>query len=493
MPDYIINDQWIMDRISSQSSSFNNWISGLFHTLDHALEEINASQLKFIESGEFNKEIAKAKKELATAEKELAALDLGSLGSKIRGKTLKSVSNLIQKNIQKELPKSEQINLDLDLDLEFLTGKRKSLSAALLDVSKEKGIQNEGLLYLIKSLPDLEAFLYSTSVQKYYRDHTEHTLRVAVLGDFVLEQETEQGKMIKILSDLLELDQTQIKEKIWWITSLLHDIGYPLGKISTSINFSLLNQLLKCYPSLDLEFIPFEIGLSWKSNQQEYLKILEEGLSKDAKLLIRRGSGIESPPLPAFGPESFLQHKNGHPEFEFTPKIELDHGVLSALSLLKGLGTPEEIRTNDEYKGYILAAKSMALHNFKAKLSEHNFDNQPLTFFLMLIDELQEWGRPIPIQVQDTYYTTELEKISLLNEISFHPDEFAWLMQFKNEKAKKLMNFDFSIFSNVKKNSFGRLSRGSNFSKTLIDLQDIKLPEKDDLKEQIISEVKIEI
>ena len=493
MPDFIINDQWIMDRISSQSTSFNNWISELIHSIENTFEEINTSQIPFIEMGNFKKGMAKTQNKITRATKKLADLDFGSLGSKIMGKTLKSVSNLIQKEIQEDLPKSEQVGLDFDTDLEFLTGKRKTLSSALLDVSKEKGIQNEGLLYLIRSLPDLEAFLYSTSVQKYYRDHTEHTLRVAVLGDFLLEQDIGQGKLISILSDMLDLHKVEIKEKVWWITSLLHDIGYPLGKISTSINFSLLNQLLKCYPSLDLEFVPFEIGLSWESDQKEYLEIIEEGLSKEAKMLIRRGSGIEGPQLPYYGSKTFLQQNKGHPEFSFKPKIELDHGVLSALSLLKGLGKPKEIRSNDDYNGYILAAKSIALHNFKNKLPEHNFDIQPLTFFLMLIDELQEWGRPIPIQVQDTYFTTELQKISLLDEIYFQLDEFKWFMKFRNEKAKKLMNFDFNSFSSEKKNTFGRLARGSNFSKTLINLQDIKLPDKSNLSDQILSEVKIEI
>ena len=493
MPDFIINDKWIMDRISSQSTSFGNWISGLFSGVENALEKINVAGMDQKDLGKFEKEMAKAKNELSTAKKELAALDFGSIESNIGGKAIKWVSNFIDKKFQEKIPKSDKIGSDDDLKLEFLTGKRKTLSSALLDVTKEKGIQNEGLLYLIKSLPDLEAFLYSTSVQKYYRDHTEHTLRVAILGDFLLEQDIGQGKLISILSDMLDIDKVEIKEKIWWITSLLHDIGYPLGKISTSINFSLLNQLLKCYPSLDLEFVPFEISLSWKSDQKEYLEIIEEGLSKEAKLLIRMGSGIEGPQLPSFGPNTFLQQNKGHPEFNFKQKIELDHGVLSALSLLKGLGKPEEIRSNDDYNGYILAAKSIALHNFKNKLPEHNFDIQPLTFFLMLIDELQEWGRPIPIQVQGTYFTTELQKISLLDEIHFQLDEFTWSMQFRNENAKKLMNFDFNIFSKVKKDTFGRLSRGSNFSKTLINLQDIKPMNKSTTGDQILSEVKIEI
>jgi hypothetical protein len=217
MPDFIINDKWIMDRISSQSTSFDRWISGLIHGFEKALEKFNVPDERN-DLGNFEKEMAKAKNELSTAKKELAALDFGSLGSIIGGKAKKWVSNLIEEEFQKSLPNFDKIGLDNDLNLEFLTGKRKTLSSALLDVSKEKGIQNEGLLYLIRSLPDLEAFLYSTSVQKYYRDHTEHTLRVAILGDFLLEQDIGQGKLMSILSDMLNIDKVEIKEKIWWIT-----------------------------------------------------------------------------------------------------------------------------------------------------------------------------------------------------------------------------------------------------------------------------------
>ncbi|MHA1192078.1 MAG: hypothetical protein ACTSP9_07250 [Promethearchaeota archaeon] len=493
MPDYIINDKWIMDRISSQSSSFSNWMSGLFDMVENVIDGIDTSVMGLSDLKNFEDDIALAKTDLAKTKKEMDALDLGSFGGKTAKWATKLTTKWVTKQMQKSLHDSEEIGVDLDFDLDFITGKKRTLSSALFDVSKERGIDNEGLLYLIKSLPDLEAFLYSTSVQKYYRDHTEHALRVAVLGDFLLEQDTGQGKMSGIISELLEIDKKQLKEKVWWITSLLHDIGYPLGKMSTAVNFSLLNQLLKCYPSLDLEFIPFEITLSWKADQEGYLKIIEEGLSKEAKALIRKGSGILDPALKSQSPNTYLHQKSGHPEYKFTPTFDLDHGVISALSLLKGLGTPEEISTNDDYEGYIIAAKSMALHNFKDKLSDHNFDTQPLTFFLILIDELQEWGRPIPVQVRDTYFTTELEKVSLLDEISLHLDEFSWSMQFKNEQAKKLMNFDFQLFSREKEKSFGRLDRGSKFTKTLIDLQNIKPPKEKKETEQILAEVKIEI
>ncbi len=114
-----------------------------------------------------------------------------------------------------------------DFELEFITVKRRSLSSTLYDVAKERGIDKEGILYLIRTLPDLESFLYSTSVRKYYRDHTEHQLRVAVLGDFLLEQDFGAGSLLSIISDLTELGKPRLKEKIWWVTGLLHDMGIP--------------------------------------------------------------------------------------------------------------------------------------------------------------------------------------------------------------------------------------------------------------------------
>jgi hypothetical protein len=253
----------------------------------------------------------------------------------------------------------------------------------------------------------------------------------------------------------------------------------------------LLNQLLKCYPTLDLEFIPCEIGLSWKGKQEGYLKIIEEGLSDEARLLIRKGAGFDIKEFPVPNPEIFLKEPNGHREFEFKGNYNLDHGVLSALCLLNGLGSPDEIRKNVEYQGYILAAKAIALHNFKSVLPDFNFDENPLAFFLVLIDELQEWGRPIPLQVRDTYFTTELEKVTLLDELELHIDEFAWFMQFKNERAKKLMNFDFKLFSKNKGNSLMRLNTGEKFSSTSLHLQDIELVKSKKKKQNIIAYNKI--
>ena len=476
MTDYQINDKWILDRVSSQSNSFSGWMADILKVV----EQINPEAYEDLKK---DKDFASLK----DLDKELANMGrFGKFVNKIGAKT----SNWVIKKVEKEL-KESMADIDLDLDIDLITGKRKDLSSALYDVSKERVVESKGLLYLIKALPDLEAFLYSTSAKKYYRDHTEHALRVAVLGDFLLEQDIGQGSIGGIISDLTDIDKAFLKDKIWWITGLIHDIGYPLGKMTTAVNYSLVNQLLKCYPTLDLEFIPFEISLSWKGNQEEYLKILEEGLSKEARALIRKGVSYSSTNTLPYKSHVYLRSEGGHSEFNYRSDISLDHGIISALSLLNGLGTPEELKTNDEFKDYILAAKAIALHNFKAQLKEYTFDNHPLGFFLMLIDDLQEWGRPIPIQVRDTYFTTELKKVTLLDEVELNVDEFSWLFQFKNQKAKNLMKFDFNLFSSEKQKSFGRLNRGISFSETTINFQDITINKETRKKEELINQSRI--
>ena len=450
MKEFRINEKWILNRVSSQSNSFSEWMIDLMDDVKKSLEEINPDQLAELKKKKEFTSLKDMDKKLAADQKDLA--NLGDLSGILNGLGSK-IPNWIMKTIGEEFEAARPELEALDFDIGLITGQQKSLSSALYDVSKDRGIESKGLLYLIKALPDLEAFLYSTSVQKYYRDHTEHALRVAVLGDFLLEQDLGHGNLAGVISDLTGLDKSLLKDKYWWVTGLIHDIGYPLGKMTTAVNYSLVNQLLKCYPTLDLEFLPFEISLSWKGNQEDYLGIIEEGLSKEARALIRNGVGFDKFDMISQKPYVYLRGEEGHPEFNYQSVINLDHGVISALSLLNGLGTPDEIKNNDEYEGYVLTAKAIALHNFKAQLKEYTFDSHPLAFFLMLIDELQEWGRPIPIQVRDTYFTTEIKKVTLLDDVLLNLDEFSWLMQFKNEKAKDLMKFSFKSFTKDKEKS----------------------------------------
>ena len=473
MTDYHINDDWILARVMGQSTSFSQWVQELLNITEKSLEAKNpekAAEFKkkrdLLQLKEMDKKLQKVdEKVLANMEK---VSRLGSLGDFITT----AVSSIVEKSLQ------ESLGDEIDFNIDFITGKRKSLASALYDVTKERGIDSDGILYLIQSLPDLESFLYSTSVKKYYRDHTEHQLRVAVLGDFLLEQDLEQGTLQGIIADILDIEKSLLKEKIWWIIGLIHDIGYPLSKMTTAVNWSLLNQILKCYPHLDLDVVPMEVSLSKSTSQQAYVTLLEEGLSQEARELLRMGGGNNGSPV--LQPITFTGGSNGHPEFTFQSDITLDHGVVGALTFLRSLGTPEEIKENkDEYEGYILAAQAIALHNFKDRLNDFIFDSNPLAFLLVLIDEMQEWGRPIPLQIRDSYFTTELKKVALLDEIILTIDEFEWMMQYRNTQAKALIHFDFNRLCQGKNKAFYRLNRGSHFQETTILLQDFGGSEKE--------------
>ena len=486
MAEYIINDDWILKRASNDSSSFSSWVTGLINQIQKEIDEkrpefsdeFRESQKDLPDLVDMELKIQEAKKSISKYSDKIEGL--GSIGH-----YLTNLTSNIGDRIAQEL-KNSTANVEIfgeeGLEIDFITGKRKSLASALHDVAKERGIKSEGILYLIKSLPDFESFLYSTSAGKFYRDHTEHQLRVAVLGDFLLEQDFGAGTLVKHIADLSEIDESSIKSNLWWTMGLLHDIGYPLQKMTKAVNYSLLNQILKCYPMLDLEVVPFEITLSMKEKKQkEYLSILEKGLSKEAKLLIRKGAGIEFDSVPIPRTHQFSSSHNGHPEFRFDSPVQLDHGVIGALALLKGLGSPEEIQENiDENSGLIRAAQAIALHNFKGQLTDYTFDNNPLAFLLVMIDELQEWGRPISLQVRDSYFTTELKKITLLDEVKLTIDDSQWLMEYRKMEAKKLTNFQFQFFCDAKNQAFSRLSRGLEFPKTRIVIQDYEIEKSSD-------------
>jgi hypothetical protein len=485
MPEYVINDDWVLKRVTKDSTSFSEWIKGITATVKEALKEKDELLTQRFEEGKqdlpdmvkVEEAVTKAEERMKKAQEKMArASSIGKYVSELTAK----IGDNISSRIHQQLTDHESLNIDID----FIKGKRKSLSSALYDVAKERGIESEGILYLIQSLPDLESFLYSTSAGKYYRDHTEHQLRVAVLGDFLLEQDLGKGNLLNHIADLTELDKNLIKEKVWWVMGLIHDIGYPLQKMTTSINYSLLNQILKCYPMLDLDVVPFEINISNKKIKP-YLKLITQGLSKEAKKLILNGAQVSHEEIPIPAVQHFKSTENGHPEFKFESSVNLDHGVVGAISLLKSLGTPEEIKENkDELEGYLKAAQAIALHNFKDELPDYIFDNNPLAFLLVLADEMQEWGRPIPLQIRDSYFTAEMNKITLLDEVILTIDEVQWLMEYKKMRAKELTNFQFHYFCDSKNKAFGRLRRGKEFPKTRIVLQDYqKMTSQNDLKE----------
>jgi len=345
-----------------------------------------------------------------------------------------------------------------------------TLSDALYNVAKERGISNESVLRLIKMLPEFEALMYFLNVRKYYRDHCAHQLRVAVLGDFLLDLKSKAGNLEDIIREKLDLSSEQVRTA-WWFTGLVHDTGIPLAKLCTAINWSLLNEILRCYSSLDIKASPLLINLAGDElHNKEYLMILVEGMPQRWKEIVKKGLGAsEARTEPILFRAGYQEKQEYNPE-----ELHMDHGVVGAVNLLKTLGEPEEIRKNTErYKPLLEAARAIALHNFKDELKNLPFEDFPLAFLLVLTDELQEWSRPVPIPLKDTYFTTNLEKVSLLDSISYTKSKESWNISYTNVQAKKMANFDFKMISKDKENSLRTLDCTEQFPDTEILLRDV--------------------
>jgi hypothetical protein len=346
-----------------------------------------------------------------------------------------------------------------------------SLSEALYAVAKERGIRHEGILYLIKMLPEFEALMYFLNVRKFYRDHCAHQLRVTALGDFLLDLKSDAGGVESMIGETLDLSSGEVRTA-WWFAGLLHDTGIPLAKLSAAVNWSLLNEILRCYPSLDIKASPMLLDLAGSSlRNEEYLSILVEGMPKRWQTMLKNGLGVSEPS------ESAVLFKAGfssHQEYQPTDS-HIDHGVVGAVNLLRTLGTPEKLRKNlPEDRPLIEAARAISLHNFKEMLRTVPFEEYPLAFLLVLADELQEWSRPVPVPLKDTYFTTSLEKVALLDAIFYTKPYELWDMPYSNDQAKKLSGFDFKKLCNDKATALNVLDCAEQFPESKIELRNIE-------------------
>jgi len=341
------------------------------------------------------------------------------------------VSN-IMKNVQ------EQVSTSLGKIADELFGAGIfSLSEALHDVAKERGITNEGILRLIKALPEFEALLYYFNVRKFYRDHCAHQLRVAVLGDFLLDLTSPAGGIEGIIKDKIGLSSEQVRTA-WWFAGLLHDTGIPLAKLSVAVNWSLINEILRCYPSLDIQTRPISFELTGEQTENgQYLSILANGLPESWKTIVRKGLGVAGP---MNEPKVFKGNISLRGEYQ-PPDQYIDHGVVSAVNLLRTLGPAEKLQKNlPEDIPLIEAARAMCLHNFKNELRDVPFEDYPLVFLLILVDELQEWARPVPVPIKDTYFTTSLQKVALVDSIFYARTDATWDIPYSNAQAKNWPN-----------------------------------------------------
>ncbi|NIO20252.1 MAG: hypothetical protein GTN76_05780 [Candidatus Aenigmarchaeota archaeon] len=258
----------------------------------------------------------------------------------------------------------------------------------------------------------LEPFYAS---EKRYRDHFLHQMRIAVFGDFFLNLHlNEKTKMINLVNGILR-DQEEIDKfesfkqgdsqstlttctVSLWCIALMHDSTYPLNALFSPLLFEKegREKMLKSYHE---EFLA------------PFIESHQKGLEKFNREFREN--------LPGFLDSLKINEQTKKLILEIE-KPYLIHNITAAYNLWRKYKQQSQI---NDHLCMELAAQSILLHHpFGAGKNCNpgriSFNKYPFAFLLILLDEVQEWGRPAII-TNDQYDPTRMKKSIALNKIDF--------------------------------------------------------------------------
>jgi hypothetical protein len=293
------------------------------------------------------------------------------------------------------------------------------------------------LRLLVEQSRHLDWALFLTN--KRYRDHYQHQFNVGALGWFLLQSYVSNDKRLDEKIAELYADRWELKDvhTAWWISSLLHDHGYPISYWLNSIPAmrtigtefkelkSPLTSIEKALNEVYYAMLSPDFGrlANMKSSREDIQETVKDGLD-----LIGLPSSIET---------------------ELKEDI-YDHGMLSATNLALMFKN----NLNDILKE---SAKAIALHS-NTKI-DVKFEDSPIAFLLILCDEIQEWGRKMIISDK---FKPELEHIRIgpfLDEEGKRKFNKSLKVKFEYGDAKVLKdtNWNYELFNKSKLENFKRL------------------------------------
>jgi hypothetical protein len=247
------------------------------------------------------------------------------------------------------------------------------------------------------ALAILEQITTSTRglARKFYRDHLNHTIRVALLGRAI-------GQKSPFNLSSQDLDKLVL-------ASLFHDVAYPLADIDQSIRFS-IKAIKDCY-----------------------------NIASEALLTAEKELRFDREKFSSLPPEILQEYKTK----------EFDHGILSALEFTSYLKQDENL-----IKKYKKVIRAIAFHS-SFGIRKISASKEKILSVLILADELQDWGRPssgsdvfsfIPkiekfrlddFMLQGEYKTKNIAEFSILKQICGKAPNLT--------RIKLPKNFNFSI------------------------------------------------
>jgi len=308
----------------------------------------------------------------------------------------------------------------IDKDKDFIVLWQSLLKSSLMclkskdpgdvkDPDEKYGQQDYGVKELseyLDSFSHFEGLLYGSS--RYYRDHLYHTLKVWLLGSYLMKsfltKKAINGVTIyDIFTDVDERDEIVQLEKnplcfdynefdsIWCIIALTHDLGYPLEKLP-NIN-ELIRKALPDFGTVNLQDFQYQLPIQNQFSYEYLLKFvssrIETRWESSAKECILYTTHIQ--------PKYYIKLLNS---FE-----KMDHGIMSCILLMRQLifFLESDFDYSSKSEGYFKTrdAKQFQIRReILRSIASHTCDNiyhlrlNSLPFLLLICDEMQEWGRP---------------------------------------------------------------------------------------------------
>jgi hypothetical protein len=274
---------------------------------------------------------------------------------------------------------------------EFLESadKHDSIGEAILNSLESLWVHKYGQRYNFPLLKDFRRYEETLFQLPGYRDHFIHQYQVFLLGTVIIDglNKISKKKGTRTFSQVyhkslnISVEDTEVADAAWLITSTFHDIAYTIQR-----GDDLFNMFFDKFMGLG-EKVVDRIELDKIISDHHYAKLIDQ--LSDFYCCLKKGKSqwVYNP-----SDTSTISVDDNFRTALLRSLLEYrDHGVLGALILLH-----QSDASRKEYSSVIYpSALAISLH--KDLLFEMHddivFERNPLAFLLRYCDLVQEWGR----------------------------------------------------------------------------------------------------
>jgi len=257
----------------------------------------------------------------------------------------------------------------------------------------KKSLGIDELEEVFTGFSEFEGMMYGASPE-HYRDHITHSFRVWIIGQGLLN-ECFNNKLS--MNEKVELEISEMEWAcMWTIVALCHDVGYPLSqieRINQKAQKTFRRQGLKSVGNMSFSFsdqlLPFHDSI---------IKLI-------ASKPVRNGDTL------------YLTHLQNKYYLKLLKSFDkLDHGIISSLLISNALvyflesdysHDPYSSLGKEDVRQFVIRReilRSIAAHTCQDIY--HLYFNT-LSFLLYIVDEIQCWGRPTFMQLQQEHSLKE--------------------------------------------------------------------------------------